>query len=50
VRVLLMNYISNAMRMKCTLMYSYICFLETIVHFVHASFFYFDQELLQNGL
>jgi hypothetical protein len=31
-------------------MYSYICFLETIAHFVHASSFYFNQELLQNGL
>jgi hypothetical protein len=47
--VLLMNYISNAIRMKCTLMYVNLlfCLLETTILFVHVRSFYFDQELLQ---
>jgi hypothetical protein len=42
--VLLMNYISSAIRMKCTLMYADLlfCLLETTVHFInHCSFYYF---------
>jgi hypothetical protein len=43
-----MNYISNAIRMEVTFLYANLlfCLLETTIHFVHVSSFYFDQEIL----